>query len=178
MEFLKILSSGAAGALLVLIIQIYTDRRKQKYERRYRILCSLMANFQNVVSYDFVSALNLILIEYDEKSEVRKWHTKFMEHVCTPAAQDDVSMVARNKSFNNILIKIVEEIGKSINIKIEQLDISNKIYWPQGFIDSAATQQKLIGLLIETQEQWREILSQVKNSNIDIKVSKKIKKGS
>lgn len=69
-------------------------------------------------------------------------------------------------------------IGKSINIKIEQLDISNKIYWPQGFIDSAATQQKLIGLLIETQEQWREILSQVKNSNIDIKVSKKIKKGS
>lgn len=158
-----LLLSGALGALVVWIIQALTERRRRRYERRLYIFRTLLANSVNIVSLDFVSAFNMILIEYDSKSKVRYWHNEFINHVNLPPAKTKNELDARNKAFNGILVKLIEELAKSIHIKIEQLDISNKIYWPKGFNDVAEKQRKLTDLLIENQGCWTKLLVPEKN---------------
>jgi hypothetical protein len=122
------------------------------------------------VLYDFVSAFNLILIEYDKTSPVRGWHNKFLEHVCNSPVKAKEELSRRNQEFNVIITKLIEEIAKSINIQIEQLDITNKIYWPQGFVNLSIQQQKLLELLIQTQEQTSEILTKINNRSLGLAV--------
>lgn len=153
-----LLLSGALGALVVWIIQALTERRRRRYERRLYIFRTLLANSVNIVSLDFVSAFNMILIEYGSKTKVRYWHNEFINHVNLPAAKTKAELDARNKAFNGILVKLIEELAKSIHIKIEQLDISNKIYWPKGFNDIAEKQRKLTDLLITNQGCWNKLL--------------------
>ena len=47
---LEILLSGAAGALLVWGLQVLTERRRRRYERRLHIFRTLLANSFNIVS--------------------------------------------------------------------------------------------------------------------------------
>ena len=155
---LEILLSGAAGALLVWVLQVLTERRRRRYERRLYIFRTLLANSVNIVSLDFVSAFNMILIEYGSKSKVRYWHNEFIKQVNLPATENQEEIDIRNKNFNNILVKLIEELAKSIHIKIEQLDISNKIYWRKGFGDVAEKQRKLTDLLITNQGCWNKLL--------------------
>lgn len=162
---MEILLSGAAGALLVWGLQVFTERRRRRYERRLFILRSLIANSANIVSVDFVSAFNMILIEYNSKSSVRELHSKFMEHVTQKPAEDEEEAKIRNKKFESILIKLIEEIAKSIHIKIEQLDLSDKVYWPRGFADAAAKQQTLTDLLIANHGHWNNLLEQAVNQD-------------
>lgn len=169
-----LLLSGALGALVVWIIQALTERRRRRYERRLYIFRTLLANSVNIVSLDFVSAFNMILIEYGSKTKVRYWHNEFINHVNLPAAKTKAELDARNKAFNGILVKLIEELAKSIHIKIEQLDISNKIYWPKGFNDVAEKQRKLTDLLITNQGCWNKLLVPEKD---DKKIVFEIKHG-
>lgn len=177
---LEILLSGAAGALLVWGLQVLTERRRRRYERRLHIFRTLLANSFNIVSIEFVSAFNMILVEYGDKTKVRHWHDEFIKHVNLSTTTDQDEIDRRNKNFNNILVKLIEELAKSIHIKIEQLDISNKIYWPKGFGDVAEKQRKLTDLLITNQDCWNKLLTPEKNDKklvFEVKhATKKVKK--
>lgn len=172
-EIMPYLLSGAGGAFIIWFLQSLMEWRRRRYERRLYIFRTLLANSVNVVSFDFVSAFNMILIEYGAKTQVRYWHNKFIEHVnLTPTKKKD-ELTTRNKNFNNILIKLIEELAKSIHIPIEQMDISGKVYWPKGFGDAADKQQKLTDLLISNQEQWNGLLNAMQNSERAILIQAK-----
>lgn len=171
----EILLSGAAGALIVWLLQVFTERRRRRYERRLYILRSLISNANNVVSVEFVSAFNMILIEYGSKTEVRKWHEEFIKHVHQAQTKNKEELKIRSEKFNEILVKLIESLAKSIHIQIEQIDVSNKIYWPQGFVDNAAMQKKLIDLLICNQETLKNLFKQISTKNLDITVGAKHK---
>lgn len=171
----EILLSGAAGALIVWLLQVFTERRRRRYERRLYILRSLMSNANNVVSVEFVSAFNMILIEYGSKTEVRKWHEEFIKHVHQAQTKNKEELKIRSEKFNEILVKLIESLAKSIHIQIEQIDVSNKIYWPQGFVDNAAMQKKLIDLLICNQETLKNLFKQISTKNLEITVGAKHK---
>lgn len=171
----EILLSGAAGALIVWLLQVFTERRRRRYERRLYILRSLISNANNVVSVEFVSAFNMILIEYGSKTEVRKWHEEFIKHVHQAQTKNKEELKIRSEKFNEILVKLIESLAKSIHIQIEQIDVSNKIYWPQGFVDNAAMQKKLIDLLICNQETLKKLFKQISTKNLEITVGAKHK---
>lgn len=171
----EILLSGAAGALIVWLLQVFTERRRRRYERRLYILRSLISNANNVVSVEFVSAFNMILIEYGSKTEVRKWHEEFIKHVHQAQTKNKEELKIRSEKFNEILVKLIESLAKSIHIQIEQIDVSNKIYWPQGFVDNAAMQKKLIDLLICNQETLKNLFKQISTKNLEIAVGAKHK---
>lgn len=171
----EILLSGAAGALIVWLLQVFTERRRRRYERRLYILRSLISNANNVVSVEFVSAFNMILIEYGSKTEVRKWHEEFIKHVHQAQTKNKEELKIRSEKFNEILVKLIESLAKSIHIQIEQIDVSNKIYWPQGFVDNAAMQKKLIDLLICNQETLKNLFKQISTKNLEITVGAKHK---
>lgn len=170
-----VLLSGAAGALIVWLLQVFTERRRRRYERRLYILRSLISNANNVVSVEFVSAFNMILIEYGSKTEVRKWHEEFIKHVHQAQTKNKEELKIRSEKFNEILVKLIESLAKSIHIQIEQMDVSNKVYWPQGFIDNAAMQKKLIDLLICNQETLKNLFKQISTKNLEITIGAKHK---
>jgi hypothetical protein len=100
----------------------------------------------------------MILIEYnDPRSSVKKWHEEFIE--C--ARQRPIN----NQGMHNALIILAEEIAKSINIKIEQLDIANKIYWPQGFQNHTNRHDELSSLQMENQRDLQILLKKINKSN-------------
>lgn len=173
---LELLLSGVVGALLVWGLQTLTERRRRRYERRLYIFRTLLANSFNIVSLDFVSAFNMILIEYGSNTQVRYWHNEFINQVNLPAAKTKAELDARNKQFNNILVKLIEELAKSIHIKIEQLDISNKIYWPKGFNEVAEKQRKLTDLLITNQGTLGKLLTADGDKKLIFEVKSNTKK--
>lgn len=174
-QVLMVLLSGAAGALIVWLLQVFTERRRRRYERRLYILRALITNANNVVSVEFVSAFNMILIEYRSNTAVRTYHEKFIKQVHQVQTKNKAEIEIRNKQFNDILVRLIESVAKSIHIKIEQMDVSNKVYWPQGFIDNAAMQKKLIDLLICNQETLKNLFKQISTKNLEITVGAKHK---
>jgi len=169
LEIYQTLIAGMVGAIVTGVVWYITNRKdakKQQYERRFYIFRTLLTNIQNVVSHEFVSAFNLILVEYDKDSEVRLWHNKFLEHVWSDPVKTDADVI----KFNDIKIKLIEALAKSIDIEIEQLDIKNKVYWPQGFVNTVETQRQLTNLLMENLNKMNNVLDKIDNSTIKVEI--------
>lgn len=127
---LTFLSGATGGVIISEVIQSLRDKRKQHYERRLHILRQLLSNACNVTGLEFLSGLNMILIEYNKQnSPIKKLHEEFCRSLSKISNNGEDSEYFL-KERREILTKLIEEVAKSINIKIEQFDIMTRIYPP------------------------------------------------
>lgn len=155
---------GIIAGYTLSLIQGFVDKKKQKRERRFKIYQNLLSNVMQVISYDFVSAFNMLLIEFKEDREILNAREKFLETVTNIPLDDERALKAQQCSFEDALIRLITLVGKRININIEQMDIKNRLYWPQAYSNNTEQQKKLIETLIKTQNQWSNVLEKIELS--------------
>lgn len=141
------------GPIFAVIMTRWLDRRREKSNRRMEVFKTLMRTRRNTIYPEHVGALNLIEVEFaKDKKVIEKWRD-LMQHFGAEhlrkgneqSAEDD-SLESKNqkdKTFydrlaqerQSLLAKLLHAIANELNFKIEQLEIFEGGYTPQGWAD-------------------------------------------
>ena len=136
------------GPVSAVLITRCMDSRRARNERKFEIFRNLMRTRGGGLSADHVFALNLIEVEFNRDTEiVGAW--KVYREALQPAHNDNLELRSRR------LVNLLQAIAKNLKVPMEQLDIMDNHYTPQGWIDTEERR-----LFIE--EEVVKILSQEK----------------
>jgi hypothetical protein len=131
----------------------HLQNRAFRQQRRMDIFRTLMRTRRTPMWPDHVGALNLVEIEFAKEKEVIDAWRELFRHLGTPharrpdeATSDSMSpeeIGERNRRYDirlgeerqRLLAKLLHAIAKALNFKIEQLEIFEGGYTPQGWVD-------------------------------------------
>lgn len=122
--------------LAVLITRIIDDQRAAK-ARKLDIFRSLMKTRRMPVHFDHVGALNLVEVEFIDHGEVISAWKNYLANLgeeLPPIEQKDKYDTAIKKR-DSLHTKLIHEISKVLKLRVEQLDILEGNYVPQGWHD-------------------------------------------
>lgn len=154
---------GVATGILWSLTRFFNERQK-KYERRYALYKALISNVRNVLSFEFVAAYNMLLVEFKKDKAILEARDKFLNCVNRPITENVEQQKRNADDFDDALVRLIDAVGKSIGIKMDQMDIKNKIYMPRAFADNEQTQRDLITLNKSVLEGWNILLKRLNDA--------------
>ena len=135
------------GPMLGVFIARLLDSLRDKKARRWDIFSVLMRTRNMRLSFEHVGALNLVEVEFADKKEVIKAWKEYRAELSRKAhAKETPDEIFQKR--NNLLTKLLDAIAKTMNLKIEQLDILEGNYIPQGWQDQEDQNAFIKGQLI------------------------------
>ncbi len=134
-----------AGPVLAVLITRYVDDSRRVRERRLDVFRSLMTTRRAILAPDRVRALNLVEIEFYGVKPVEDAHQQVMAHINAPrplpAGWDDRQ--------RKLMTKLLSEMAKVLGYDLQQLDVLEGGYYPQGIADIELEQQAARRALVE-----------------------------
>ena len=149
------------GPILAVITGRFLESRRIERERRTDVFRTLMRTLGDRLSFDHVSALNLVTIEFQNDENVIKEWKEYREYLHSGYQKRSDEIVSENlteaekqerinryntRTFidsGKLLAKLLTAMAESLNYKVEGLDIFQGGYSPQGW-EHAENQQALI----------------------------------
>ena len=157
--------AAVAGPLLAVWITRMSDQRKEVAGRRMDIFRTLMRTRKMPIHYEHVGALNLIEIEFVGDAKVIAAWKDYLKNLGEriPADLDHSGHEELRKKRETLLTKLIYEISVVLDFKVEQLEILEGNYIPQGWDDEANEQRIVRQSLINVLGGSRPILFQPHN---------------
>lgn len=149
------------GPTVGVVITRWLDNRRERHSRRMEVFKTLMKTRRTPIHPEHVGALNLIEIEFaKEVNIIKAWrdlfnhlaeeHPRRVEETTSDAdPQNDKSR--KDNLFDKrigderqkLLTKLLYEMAGALNFRIEQLEIFDGGYTPQGW-EHIETEQQII----------------------------------
>lgn len=125
------------GPVIAVHITRKNDERRAERARKLDIFRTLMRTRRMPVHVDHVGALNLVEIEFIDHDRVIAAWKAYLNNLSEvlPPIEEKVKHDAALKRRDSLLTKLIYEIAQTLNIKVEQLDILEGNYIPQGWLD-------------------------------------------
>jgi hypothetical protein len=142
---LAVVFATLAGPVLAVLVTRRIDESRHQHERRLEVFRALMANRRAILAPDKVKALNLVEIEFYGVKPVEIAHQEVMKHINTPQPTPP----DWNDRHRTLLTKLLSEMAKALGYELQQLDVLQGGYYPQGFAEIELEQQALRRALIE-----------------------------
>lgn len=155
-------TAAIVGPVVAVWITRMSDDRKEVQGRRMDIFRTLMRTRKMPVHFDHVGALNLIEIEFaKDESVIRAWK-EYLQNLSEPFPLNAEDAIQSNflKKRETKLTKLISEIAKVLKFKVEQMDIFEGNYIPQGWHDDDWEQKLARKGLIEVLSGRRPIIIQ------------------
>lgn len=134
-----------AGPILAVLVTRHIDRTRDRNRRREEVFRMLMRTRRATLSIDHVTALNMIEIEFYGVPAVLAAFKNLYEHFHNTGAPAQEWWDKRAK----LQTRLLTEMAKSLGYKLEQLDVLEGGYIPQGWNTTETEQQQMRQLLIE-----------------------------
>ena len=121
------------GPILAVQIERIISKIKEAKNRRITIYKSLMATRASQLSYEHVRALNSIDVEFYGKKfhKTRTCWKEYLDHL-----EDKTYGIERMNEWetkrNELLIKLINTMGRDVGYNFDNVDIKRRIYAPQG----------------------------------------------
>jgi hypothetical protein len=125
-----------------------------------------MATRRTFLSPEHIAALNQIELDFQNAPGVMNAYRNYMRHLATPFEPKDNDRVARERQ--SMRTKILSEMAKTLGIRVEQLDIFEGGYIPQGYIDTEREQAAIRRLLSEIADGKRRLPIEVRTDEIPL----------
>jgi hypothetical protein len=143
-----------AGPVFAVLVTRYIDEWRRIRDRRLVIFRSLMATRRTLLSPDKVSALNMVEIEFYGLQSVQDAHREVMAHINMPPPQP----AGWNDRHRALVTRLLSEMATVLGCKLQQLDMLEGGYYPQGLADMDNEQQAVRRSLIEVLSGKRPLL--------------------
>lgn len=126
------------GPILAVWVTRYMDRRRADKERKMDIFRTLMRTRRTKLTPEHVGALNLVEIEFIEHPSVVAAWKSYLSNLeeSAPPVEERERFEEFSRRRDALLTKLIGEIAKVLDVKIEQLDILESNYVPQGWSDN------------------------------------------
>ena len=151
-EFLTILAL-LLGPVLAVCITRYIDKYREQKQRKMALFRTLMQFRQWPLHTDYVSALNLIEVEfYRDEEVIKKWKTLY-EHFNNPPSQqyDEAQQNEFVNKKDKYTTQLIEEMAGSLGIKLEAMELYKsgyiRQYWQNLEDENTVIRQLAISLL-------------------------------
>jgi hypothetical protein len=156
----SILLATFLGPIAAVLVTRYVDRLRQKYDRRLYIFRTLMATRRSNLSPEHIAAFNQIELDFQNDPDVMTPYRALMKHLNTPFdyAKEN-NRVARERQ--SLRTKILSAMAKNLHIRVEQLEILEGGYMPQGHVDVEREQTAIRRLLTEIADGKRSFPVQI-----------------
>lgn len=129
--------AAVLGPVVAVWITRLSDDRKEVQGRRMDIFRTLMRTRKLPVHFEHVGALNLIEIEFaNDPAVISSWkeYLKVLSEPIPPESDTAAYSQLRQKRDAH-LTKLISSIAKVLKFKVEQMDIFEGNYVPQGWFD-------------------------------------------
>ncbi len=136
------------GPVLAVFITRLNDERRDQRNRRMEVFRSLMGARRAPLSPDRIKALNLVEIEFHGVKSVEASYKDLFQHFHTKITEENSD--AWHETSRKLSTRLLTEIAKVLGYKLQQLDVLDGGYYPQGFVDIETEQQIVRRLFIET----------------------------
>jgi len=146
-DFLMILAILIGPTIGVFLVK-KVDEEKEKRRRREDVFKILMRTRKDPITQDHVGALNLVELEFEKEEKVLNAFKEYFTNLNTQHKKSDRET---DQEFNiriyqdrqALLAKLLHAMAKILNFKIEQLEIFEGGYIPQGWGDERSLQKLL-----------------------------------
>lgn len=139
------------GPVLAVIVTRFIDFSRLKYQRRMDVFRSLMRTRRLRLSPDHVGALNLVEVDFFDKPPIVAAWQQYHAHLHRVLRKDMASaeLDAHFREQDKLLTKLLVAMARVMKIKIEQFEIFDGGYTPQGWEEEYHQQNRLRWLLID-----------------------------
>lgn len=122
------------GPLSAVIITLWHQSRAQRYERRLNIFRSLMQWRANWLHHEWVSALNLIPVEFAGHRDIIHSFNAMIDKLCDKgfAGEGDELREAYNRA-ETVFVELVQKLARKLKIDLSDLDLRTRLYAPSGW---------------------------------------------
>lgn len=131
------------GPILAVLVTRYVDEQRAGKARRWDVFRTLMRTRREVLSPDFVGALNLIEVEFHgEDAVIQAWKELLKIYNKVPAKEAD-EVQAELKAMDDRRVDLLDAMAKSLKLEIQQLDILRGGYSPMAWSNDLEAQRLL-----------------------------------
>lgn len=160
-----ILVATFMGPIAAVLVTRYVDWLRERKARRLSIFRALMATRRATLSVEHITALNQIELDFSKVPGVMNTYRNYMRHLKTPFDKKDNDRIGRERE--GLRTKILSEMAKSLHIHVEQLEIFEGGYIPQGHIDIELEQAAIRRLLTEIADGKRALPIEMKTGKLE-----------
>lgn len=143
-----------AGPVAAVLVTRRIDRIRQQRDRQLEVFRLLMASRRAPLPPDRVRALNLLEIEFYGIQAVQKAYRDVMRHINLPQPLPQGWANEQQK----LLTRLLTEMAKVLGYDLQQLDVLEGGYYPQGYADTKAEEQAVRQALMEVLSGRRPLL--------------------
>jgi hypothetical protein len=122
-----------------------------------------MATRRTFLSVEYVAALNQVELDFQKDTAVMTAYKNYMRHLGTPFDKD---MDRAAREGHSLRAKMLSEMAKSLRIHVEQLDIFEGGYVPQGHVDIEREQAAIRRLLTEISDGKRSLPVEIRSGEL------------
>jgi hypothetical protein len=139
------------GPIAAVMVTRYIDGKRTEQQRRMDVFRTLMRTRRLQLSPDHVGALNLVEIEFHGEKDVLSAWRDYLTHLARPhsAHQTPAQQAALTRERDGLLTKLLHAIARSLKFHIEQLEIFEGGYTPQGWADDELQLRALRYFMLE-----------------------------
>jgi len=148
---------------LAVFAQRQLDNLREIRGRRLAIFKSLMATRAAILSPEHVQALNMIDLEFtgNKYKDIRIAWKEYLDHLGSQNALDlkqrEENLPTWGAKRDDLLAKLLQEMGKRLGYKFDPVQVKRGIYSPQGHADVELEQNLLRRWLLEVLAGKREL---------------------
>jgi hypothetical protein len=137
------------GPILAVEVSRRNDERRLKQTRRMDVFRTLMRTRRMRLSPDHVGALNLVEIEfYGEAAVIEAWKA-YWAHLHQAYPIDPARQQQFQRDQEGLLTRLLHAIATTLNFNIEQMEILEGGYLPQGWVDNDVSMRMLRDLMVD-----------------------------
>ena len=140
-----------AGPIFAVWVTRCIDESRLKQTQRMDVFRTLMRTRRVRLNPDHVGALNLVEIEFHGEAPVIEAWKAYWNHLrmVAPAGMTQEQQRQFYQERDALLTKLLHAIAKALRFHIEQLDIMEGGYAPQGWLEDEQTSRQLRALTLD-----------------------------
>jgi hypothetical protein len=123
-----------------------------------------MATRRSWLSPEHIAALNQIELDFQHAGGVMSAYRTYMKHLATIFDLKDNDRIGHERQ--SMRTKILSEMAKTLGIRVEQMDIFEGGYVPQGHIDIEREQAAIRRLLSEIADGKRALPIEIRTAEL------------
>ena len=133
------------GPIFAVLVTRYIDGLRANKVRKLEIFRTLMRTRRMNLNWEHVGALNLIEVEFVNNSKVVEAWKRYLKNLGTelPPIENTALYDEAGRKRDKLLTILIYEVAQTVGIKVDQLDILEKNYFPRGWQDDDLEQRAI-----------------------------------
>jgi len=139
------------GPIAAVHIQKLLDRWNDDKKRKVQVFKDLMATRVSTLSYQHVSSLNMVGLEFNGKKYskvVDAWKT-YLDHLNSFPNDDETLMTIWGEKKNDLLSDLLYEMGEPLGFSLDKVHIKKAGYIPKAYADREQDDEFIRKSLVE-----------------------------